>query len=46
MGMKHRKRIKYKQRQKRKKKRLKLAAQGLDPKDYYCGRFYVGTKEA
>ncbi|MFC1548723.1 hypothetical protein ACFL5E_02040 [Candidatus Omnitrophota bacterium] len=42
MGLKDRRKNKVKQRVTRRKKRRKLAEQGLNPNDYYYGRFYVG----
>jgi hypothetical protein len=42
MGLKDRKKMALKHRVKRRKKRRKLSAKGLNPDDYYSGRFYVG----
>ncbi|MFQ5951852.1 MAG: hypothetical protein ACE5JK_00385 [Candidatus Omnitrophota bacterium] len=44
MGIKDQKKMKFKQRQKRRKKRLKLMRKGMDPDDFYFGRYYVGHK--
>ncbi|MBD3425790.1 MAG: hypothetical protein GF409_01005 [Candidatus Omnitrophica bacterium] len=46
MGLKKRKKIKAKQKKKRHKKRMKLAEEGLDPNDYYFGKYYVGSDES
>ena len=44
MGMMDRKKIKINQGIKRRKKRLKLRQKGLNPDEFYSGKFYVGHK--
>ncbi|MBL7073154.1 MAG: hypothetical protein ISS33_05185 [Candidatus Omnitrophica bacterium] len=46
MGLKDREQIKVKHKVKRRKKRKCLTKKGLNPDDFYHGRFYVGQKEA
>jgi hypothetical protein len=42
MGLRKRKKIKFRQRLKRIKKRRKLLERGLNPNDFYIGKYYVG----
>ena len=44
MGLKDRKKMAFKRKKKRKKKRNKLIKKGLDPDDFFFGRYYVGHK--
>jgi hypothetical protein len=44
MGMKERKKMQIKHGVKRRKKRLKLLKKGLDPNEFYSGKFYIGNK--
>jgi len=46
MGLKDRAKIKVKHKVSRRKKRKSLTKKGLNPDDFYQGRFYVGQKEA
>ncbi|MGB2629928.1 MAG: hypothetical protein WBD24_05530 [Candidatus Omnitrophota bacterium] len=44
MGLKDRKKMTFKHKQERRKKRKKLIKKGLDPGEFFFGRFYVGHK--
>jgi hypothetical protein len=46
MGYKVRKQIKRTQAVKRRKKRAKLLKKGHKLEDFYCGKVYIGEKEA
>ncbi|MFH1877185.1 MAG: hypothetical protein ABH883_00050 [Candidatus Omnitrophota bacterium] len=45
MGLRDRNRLKNAQKNKRHKKRLKLKEKGLDPADFFSGKFFVGQTE-
>lgn len=41
MGIKKQRQIKQRQRTRRKQRRQKMKAKGLNPDDFYYGRFYL-----
>jgi len=41
MSSKHKLQIKFKQRLRRRQRRLKLLEKGLNPNDYFFGKYYV-----
>ncbi len=43
MGIKKRKQIRTKQKVRRREKRRKMKQKGLNPDDFYYGKFYLGS---
>ncbi|RJP27389.1 MAG: hypothetical protein C4533_07990 [Candidatus Omnitrophota bacterium] len=41
MSSKRKLQIKFRQKLKRRRRRLNLLKKGIDPKDYYCGGYYI-----
>jgi hypothetical protein len=44
MSLKKKLEIKLRQKLKRRRRRLKLLKKNLDPKEYFCGKYYFGKK--
>jgi len=44
MSSKKKLEIKLRQKLKRRRRRLKLLEKGIDPKDYFCGRYFIKDK--
>ncbi|MCK9615640.1 MAG: hypothetical protein M0R48_09060 [Candidatus Omnitrophica bacterium] len=44
MSSKKQLQIKFRQKLKRRRRRLKLLEKGIDPKDYFCGRYFIKDK--
>ncbi|MCM8796527.1 MAG: hypothetical protein NC923_01395 [Candidatus Omnitrophica bacterium] len=46
MSSKKRLKIKFRQRLKRRRRRINLLEKGLDPKEYFYGKYYIGGDKA